>query len=615
MTRIPDASIVIPTVGRAALLGRLLEQLGRQSVEGFEVIVVCDGHDVATRELSEQTRTDRYALRWLFHSSQRGSAAARNTGAHAAQHDLLLFLDDDMIPDEEWLRFHRQRHDDEGSDPRVVVLGHLTEEYVKKPASRVESMHREHRRRGYARYFERCIAEGDSFSWSPHCGNNTSVNRQTFLSFGGFDESLEIASDSELGARMHAAGIRMIYERRARAVHVNTRAAAEYDLRRPRIAGFNDVQAVRLNSDRSKRRALLGGVSEGTITRRIKERFVWHQPVLARRLARTIEQVAEATGSERVFLTARGLVHSSAYWEGVKTAGEDRESITRLVGSPVPALLFHATPFSLTTGEGDLHITSARLRKLLSHLDRMRYRTIQPNEYRLGPRMPHTVMLTFDDGYADLYDNAFPLLEQFGLKATVFIVTGAVGGMSHWTTDSAYVPRQLLSRAQISEMRRYGVQFGSHSVTHQKLTDLGNTRLRSEVVDSKAMLEDLLGEEVTSFAYPSGRVDERVRGVVAEAGYKIAFTTRPGLNHWGDPLLLNRAEISEVDTTADFLMKLRTGRGVGDELRHRIAPVVRGLAALAPGHVGARFVNALREMDSTRRRNDWEDRVRIRRGG
>ena len=81
-----------------------------------------------------------------------------------------------------------------------------------------------------------------------------------------------------------------------------------------------------------------------------------------------------------------------------------------------------------------------------------------------------------------------------------------------------------------------------------------------------------------TFAYPFGGVDQRVRAAVADAGYNLAFTTRPGLNWWGDPLCLRRAEVSEADTFLDFALKLHTGYSI----RQWLATGVRALESGLP---------------------------------
>lgn len=117
----------------------------------------------------------------------------------------------------------------------------------------------------------------------------------------------------------------------------------------------------------------------------------------------------------------------------------------------------------------------------------------------------------------------------------------------------------LLSLDQIREMAAAGVEFGSHTLTHPWLPSVDDHRLLREVRDSKLRLEDLLGVEVPCFAYPFGAVDQRVRAAVVAAGYRLAFTTRAGLNWWNDPFCIHRAEIGERDSLLDFVMKLRTG--------------------------------------------------------
>ncbi|MGB6194692.1 MAG: polysaccharide deacetylase family protein, partial [Terracidiphilus sp.] len=112
--------------------------------------------------------------------------------------------------------------------------------------------------------------------------------------------------------------------------------------------------------------------------------------------------------------------------------------------------------------------------------------------------------------------------------------------------------------------------FGSHTLTHPWLPSLSDHDLQRELCDSKAKLEDLLGVEVSSFAYPYGGVDRRVRSAVAAAGYKLAFTALPGSNLWNDPLCQNRADINDNCSRRDFTTALRTGYGFTQSLSMRL---------------------------------------------
>ncbi len=181
------------------------------------------------------------------------------------------------------------------------------------------------------------------------------------------------------------------------------------------------------------------------------------------------------------------------------------------------------------------------------------------------------VLMTFDDGYDDLYDELLPLVEQHQYKPLIFLVANHLGESNVWDQPSGLRARRVMTLEQIRKMQRCGVDFGSHSMTHPWLPGLSDAELRREVRDSKHRLEDLLGVEITSFAYPYGGVDMRVRSAVADAGYKVAFTTMPGENWWNDPLCQRRADVRDYTSVIDFLVQLRTGF----TLRQSVAAQVR----------------------------------------
>jgi len=170
------------------------------------------------------------------------------------------------------------------------------------------------------------------------------------------------------------------------------------------------------------------------------------------------------------------------------------------------------------------------------------------------------VLLTFDDGYDDLYEHLLPLVIQHQYKPLIFLVADRIGQSNVWDQASGLRARNLLTLEQIREMQGCGVDFGSHTLTHPWLPDVPDAQLHREVRDSKHRLEDLLGVEITSFAYPYGGVDMRVRSAVQAAGYKAAFTIQPGLNWWNDPLCQRRADVNDYTSLAGFLSQLRTGQ-------------------------------------------------------
>jgi peptidoglycan/xylan/chitin deacetylase (PgdA/CDA1 family) len=208
----------------------------------------------------------------------------------------------------------------------------------------------------------------------------------------------------------------------------------------------------------------------------------------------------------------------------------------------------------------------------------------------LDNQKPWCVM-TFDDGWGDTYTRAYPSLRKFGVPATVFIASGSIenrGGFwverlnKAWKVSSSRAriesvlgglvdinPGQLeklenivewlkrmpmekrdalliqllpseesngdasdvdsmMTWKQVIEISRNGVEIGAHTVSHPLLTFEDPATVEHELRASKQTLEQKVGKNVRSFAYPNGDCDERVRRCVEQAGYECAFTTRPG---------------------------------------------------------------------------------------
>ncbi len=151
------------------------------------------------------------------------------------------------------------------------------------------------------------------------------------------------------------------------------------------------------------------------------------------------------------------------------------------------------------------------------------------------------VILTFDDGYADFYTTALPILRAHDFRATAYVVSGFVGWPNYMTA------------AQVLEADRSGIEIGSHTVNHPNLTNLSSVSVRSQLVDSKRFLENLLGHPVTSFCYPSGKVNSMVAWQVADVGYDSATTTAFGFRHTlADRYLWTRLRVSGGETRDQF---------------------------------------------------------------
>jgi peptidoglycan/xylan/chitin deacetylase (PgdA/CDA1 family) len=159
---------------------------------------------------------------------------------------------------------------------------------------------------------------------------------------------------------------------------------------------------------------------------------------------------------------------------------------------------------------------------------------------------PKPIVLTFDDGYRDFYTNAWPLLREYGFPSTVYLITSVIDQPSY------------LTREMILEMDATGlVDFGSHTIYHPSLPALADADAEDEIVDSKRVLEEMLGHPVRTFCYPTGAYSDRDVALVDTAGYALAVTTEwdyadPSMN----PALLPRIRISAWTTAYELSLWL-----------------------------------------------------------
>ena len=181
------------------------------------------------------------------------------------------------------------------------------------------------------------------------------------------------------------------------------------------------------------------------------------------------------------------------------------------------------------------------------------YHTITPDELYAaldgeGELPENPVLITFDDGYADNYENAYPILKKYDFKATMFVISDFVGNKAHYITwDEA------------REMSKNGITIESHTVDHRSMTDLTNEQLKKELVDSKKKIEEEMGEPVDFIAYPTGTYNLHIAQLVKDAGYKAAFTIKYGnVDMASNVYALERAPIFHTeDTHKSFLERIR----------------------------------------------------------
>jgi peptidoglycan/xylan/chitin deacetylase (PgdA/CDA1 family) len=221
----------------------------------------------------------------------------------------------------------------------------------------------------------------------------------------------------------------------------------------------------------------------------------------------------------------------------------------QLVPRPIrPAVLLYHRIAPVTSPADPLCVTPEQFDAQMRYLAEMGFTTDAPKCPAALPAKP--VVITFDDGYLDTYSTAFPILQRYGLTATVFIVSGCIGATSDaWGPPT---PAPLLTWSQIDEMSRAGISFQSHTRTHPDLTRCRDAVALSELAGSRAEIEDHVGRAVNALAYPFGRFDARVLGLAERAGYRIAWAAGRAAQ---GPFSTERFQISSKDSMASFAVK------------------------------------------------------------
>lgn len=167
-----------------------------------------------------------------------------------------------------------------------------------------------------------------------------------------------------------------------------------------------------------------------------------------------------------------------------------------------------------------------------------------------------TIVLTFDDGFADNYFNVFAILKKYNFSATIFLPTLFIG--SEKKSESTGVSLKCLNWSQIKEMHSSGlIDFEPHTHSHRELTKVSLKEISQEILDSRRVIETGLNKKCYFFAYPRGKYDKEVVKVLQENGFLAAVTVNPGRARTTSNLLaLPRQSIDSSTGKLQFLHKI-----------------------------------------------------------
>lgn len=165
-----------------------------------------------------------------------------------------------------------------------------------------------------------------------------------------------------------------------------------------------------------------------------------------------------------------------------------------------------------------------------------------------------SVVITFDDGFKSVFTEAFPILQDYGFSATIFITANYCGKSNNWPGQPDYIkPQPLLSWSEIKEMDQYGIQFGAHTLNHPYLTQIHIEEAEKEILLSKRIVEDHLQKKIDLFAYPYGDFDRHIKKIVSQLFIGSCSTNLAFVSTRSDLYALERIDVFYVKN--DWILK------------------------------------------------------------
>ena len=218
-------------------------------------------------------------------------------------------------------------------------------------------------------------------------------------------------------------------------------------------------------------------------------------------------------------------------------------------------LLFHQVEETWRPGVGWNYV--GQFKRFMFYLKKNHYRVLPVSVLLEEGRTysPKDIIVTFDDGYEDIYEHILPVMEALQFPFAVFPIVDFIGRYNDW--DFVVGPRtKHLSELHLKYLSENNlVTIGSHSLNHLDLNRVSADIAKREIKDSKTKLENIIGKSVDIFSYPFGKYNHDVKKTVIESGYKMALSYYKG-NKEHDLYTIPRRGVYSIDSIFDFAVKL-----------------------------------------------------------
>jgi glycosyltransferase involved in cell wall biosynthesis len=308
--RMPRPTVVIPTYNRRARLERVLQALSVQDFAGeFETVVVSDGSDDGT---DEYLRSDRVPLPLVAcRQANAGPASARNAGVREATGDLIVFLDDDVVPTSALVRVHVETHARLGD--RVVVIGPMLD-----PPDHEMSIWVRYEQAMLAKQYDAMMRGDWAATARQFFTGNASLRREHIVAAGGFNTALRRAEDVELALRLDAMGLSFAFTRAAAGLHYAERSFASWR-NTAHSYGRSDVEFSSLPGQADRLTFLMGEFDERKFAIRTVVRAAAGRPRIERAtelLLKRMAELADRFGLARSTSVILSGIYNLAYYTG-----------------------------------------------------------------------------------------------------------------------------------------------------------------------------------------------------------------------------------------------------------------------------------------------------------
>jgi len=182
-------------------------------------------------------------------------------------------------------------------------------------------------------------------------------------------------------------------------------------------------------------------------------------------------------------------------------------------------------------------VTTAMFKMQINYLLKNKYDIISLQKLvsglKKGNSMKNKIVITFDDGYKNFITNAFPILKEYKIPATVFLVFDLVGKKANWNNDIEHL--DIMSKVDVKYIKKNGISLGGHTLKHTDLTTLNTQQLHNQMVKSKRKLKEF-GEKYLTYSYPWGRYSKGVINAMKNEGFDCALIAKEKILYLTDSL-------------------------------------------------------------------------------